>query len=208
MLRKYHLHALLAVTLVGCSESKADSMSPYTLPLELLRLNADTPEQIAVTQVVDKPRFDKLEPELTEWRRPLAEENERAMRSLSYYVKQSPLGECSQLCGLKVTGNNRIPGQFMTFTCNQQPINLREFYPTQGHAGLALPADKINLLINKRPAQLQRLKSLAGSEATLLAWEGADRGFALFAPSASEDTARELIEIARAIDNGDAPHDA
>jgi hypothetical protein len=96
----------------------------------------------------------------------------------------------------------------MTFTCNQQPINLREFYPTQGYAGLALPADRVNLLINERPAQLQRLKSLAGSEATLLAWEGTDRGFALFAPSANEDTARALIEIARAIDNGDTPNDA
>ncbi len=208
MLRKYYLPALLAIALVGCSDSQADSVSPYSLPLDLLRLNADTPERITVTQVVDQPRFDKLEPGLTEWRRPLAEENDQAMRSLSYYVKQSPLSECSQLCGLKVTGENRIPGQLMTFTCNQQPINLREFYSTPGYAGLALPADSVNLLINERPAQLQRLKSLAGSEATLLAWEGADRGFALFAPSATEDTARALIEIARAIDNGDTPHDA
>ena len=195
---------LLAASLPGCARHAVNDVDGARLAT--LQQAAATPELIAVQAPLDDPRLDSLEAELTAWRRPAGDSEQPAMRSLSYYVHSSMLSECAQLCGLKVGGGERIPGQFMTFNCHSQITNLREFLPTEGNDGLAFHPEQVNLLVNQRPASLQRFKALSGSEATLLAWEGADRGFALFTPSASLADAERLIAVARSIDAAEEVH--
>ncbi|TBU94814.1 hypothetical protein DNJ95_10975 [Stutzerimonas kirkiae] len=181
------------------------AQSPLALPIEELRRNSQAPGRIEVRRGQAAIAFQDFEKVLTGLRLPHDDDGQPAMRSLSYHVSQSLLDHCNQVCGLKIAANQGVPGQFVTFNCDGMILNLRDYYPSQGKQGFSLSRDRVNLLIAGQPAWLQRSVSANGQGATFLAWQGADRGYALFSASAEDETATRLVELANSLSTGGQP---
>ncbi|QLF93827.1 hypothetical protein HW090_11705 [Pseudomonas sp. ABC1] len=179
--------------------------SPVALPIDELRLNSQAPDRIAVRQGPSGATFQDFENVLIELRLPHDDSGQPAMRSLSYHVSQSLLDQCNQVCGLKIAAGQGVPGQFVTFNCEGTLLNLRDYYPSQGKEGFSLSRDRVNLLVGDRPAWLQRSIDSNGQGATFLAWQGADRGYALFSASATDGIASRLLELANSLNAGAQP---
>lgn len=173
-----------------------NGQSAVLLNREQIYANTAKPSQVIASKTAAK--FEDYERALTAVREP-AEANDKAMRSLSYYASLSLLDSCNQVCGLKISEEQGVAGQFVTFNCDGLVLNLRDYYPGHGKQGFTLSRDKVNLLINGQPAWLKRSQSATGEGSTFLAWQGADRGFALFSASAEDAVVEKLVALAESI---------
>ncbi len=171
------------------------------LSLEQLVANSKNPQKILVkndSSLVTMQDFERLL--LPKTQLP-SDEEDNAMRSLSYYVSQSLLNQCAQLCGLQIKPEmaQGMGGQLMNFSCDNQMVSLREYLSNNGSHGFSLSKEQINLLVNQQPAWLQRIKHEDGSSASFLAWEGTDRGYSLYTASASDEAIKYLVDLANSL---------
>lgn len=205
-----HPDAQLGQRLDALPPTASSSSSGPILPLAELRANSAAPHKLAVRPGASAPTLQDFEGPLLQLRQPLTDSRDQAMRSLSSYVSQSLLSQCSQLCGLQInpqTGGG-VAGQLMTFTCDDQVFSLREYLPGDGQNGFSLSRDRVNLLVGEQPAWLQRVGDLTNEGASFLAWEGHDRGYALYTPSVSAEAAQRLLDVAESLTadaGGDRP---